>query len=105
MARIWFRASSRREKKTGSSGISKRGDVYLRFTADPRSPTAFRFRQVSRGKDPDGMAVARLIARRNINVAAVALANKNARIVWALVAHGRDYKSGYNSHQASGITA
>jgi len=28
-------------------------------------------------------------ARRNPDIAAVALANKNARTVWALLAHGR----------------
>jgi hypothetical protein len=38
-----------------------------------------------------------LAARRNANIAAVALANKNARIVWALLAHGRDYHAGYRS--------
>lgn len=32
-----------------------------------------------------------LLARRNPNVGAVALANKNAGIAWALLAHGRDY--------------
>ena len=37
----------------------------------------------------------RLLARRNKNVATVALANKNARIVWALLAHGRDYRADY----------
>jgi poly-gamma-glutamate capsule biosynthesis protein CapA/YwtB (metallophosphatase superfamily) len=39
--------------------------------------------------------LARLAARRNPNVAAVALANKNARIAWALLAHGREYQAGY----------
>jgi len=38
-----------------------------------------------------------MVARRNPNIAAVALANKNARTVWALLAHGRDYQSGYQS--------
>ena len=33
-----------------------------------------------------------LIKRRNANVAAVALANKNARIVWALLAHDREFR-------------
>ena len=36
-----------------------------------------------------------LIGRRHKNVAAVSLANKNARIVWALLAHDRDYQAGY----------
>jgi poly-gamma-glutamate capsule biosynthesis protein CapA/YwtB (metallophosphatase superfamily) len=35
--------------------------------------------------------------RRNPNIAAVALANKNARIIWALLAHGREYQAGYVS--------
>jgi transposase len=35
------------------------------------------------------------MARRNANVAAVALANKNARIVWALLAHDRTFRPDY----------
>ena len=35
------------------------------------------------------------MGRRNKNVAAVALANKNARTVWALLAHDRDYQADY----------
>jgi hypothetical protein len=42
----------------------------------------------------DGQAwLAKLIGRRNKNVAAVALANKNARIVWVLLAHDRQFRS------------
>ncbi len=37
-----------------------------------------------------------VVQRRNKNVAAVALASKNARIVWALLAHGRRYETGYS---------
>ncbi len=37
----------------------------------------------------------KLTNRRNKNVAAVALANKTARTVWALLAHGREFKAGY----------
>jgi transposase len=39
--------------------------------------------------------LARLLGRRHKNVAAVALANKNARTVWALLTHGRDYEPNY----------
>jgi transposase len=49
--------------------------------------------------------LARLAGRRNPNVAAVALANKNARIVWALLAHDRDYQFGYVSARAAGAAA
>jgi hypothetical protein len=44
--------------------------------------------------------LARLIGRRNPNVAAVALANKNARIIWALLKHERDCQPGYQSAAA-----
>jgi len=37
----------------------------------------------------------RLAAQRTRNIAAVALANKNARIVWALLAHERSFRPGY----------
>ena len=34
----------------------------------------------------------KLMARRNKNVATVALANKNARVVWALLANDRTFR-------------
>jgi len=37
----------------------------------------------------------RLLARRNKNIAAVALAAKTARIAWALLAHERSYQHDY----------
>ena len=39
--------------------------------------------------------LANLLNRRHANIAAVALANKNVRTVWALLAHGRDFKPDY----------
>jgi transposase len=36
-----------------------------------------------------------LLWRRAPNVVVVALANKMARTIWALLAHGRTYQSGY----------
>jgi hypothetical protein len=33
----------------------------------------------------------KLAERRAFNVAAVALANKMARVIWAVLAHGRSY--------------
>lgn len=37
----------------------------------------------------------RLLARRNKNIAAVAIANKNARIAWALRTHDREFRTDY----------
>jgi transposase len=36
-----------------------------------------------------------LLTRRHPNIAAVALANKNVRTVWALLAHGREFRADY----------
>ena len=39
--------------------------------------------------------MSRLLERKHPNVACVALANRNARIVWALLTHKRDYEPQY----------
>jgi transposase len=39
--------------------------------------------------------LAGIVRRRNKNVTTVALANKNARTVWALLANGRGYNADY----------
>lgn len=77
--------------KLGS--ISKRGDVYLRTLLIHGARAVIA--QFERKPDqPDGW-LKRLLARRNKNVAAVALAAKNARIAWALLAHERGYQRDY----------
>ena len=44
--------------------------------------------------------IKRLLERRHKNVAAVALANKNARIIWALLTYDRDYEPDYGQAAA-----
>jgi len=73
-------------------GISKRGDTYLRTLMIHGARAVIRFAE-SRA-EPDGW-LRKLMARRNKNVAAVALANKNARIVWALLANDRMFRPDY----------
>ncbi|CAD6563492.1 IS110 family transposase [Paraburkholderia sabiae] len=75
-------------------GISKRGDTYLRTLLIHGARAVIR--AVQRRNDQEGW-LPRLLQRRNPNVVAVALANKNARIVWALLAHGRSYQLGYQA--------
>ena len=81
--------------KTNLLGISKRGDVYLRTLLIHGARSLL----VNLKRHPDRLEgwLARVAARRNANIAGVAMANKNARIVWALLAHGRDYQAGYRS--------
>lgn len=72
-------------------GISKRGDSYLRTLLILGAQSALRV--ATRKVDHACNWLAKLMARRHQNVAAVALANKNARIVWALLAHNREYRT------------
>jgi transposase len=72
-------------------GISKRGDRYLRtlFIHGARSAV----RTVERRKDLRSVSISRLKGRQGPNVAAVALANRNARVLWALLTKGESYRT------------
>jgi len=73
-------------------GISKRGDSYLRTLMIHGARAVIRFAENK--AEPESW-LRKLMARRNKNVAAVALANKNARIVWALLANDRTFRPDY----------
>jgi transposase len=70
-------------------GISKRGDVYLRTLLIHGARAVIS--HVEHRCDQAESWLKRLLGRRNRNISAVALANKNARVVWALLAHDRQY--------------
>jgi transposase len=73
-------------------GMSKRGDSYLRTLLIHGARAVIA--QAQRKAQGDSWLL-KLIQRRNTNVAAVALANKNARIVWALLAQDREFRADY----------
>jgi len=73
-------------------GISKRGDKYLRMLLIHGARSVLKSSRAA--KDPTTW-LGRLLQRRPPNVAAVALANKMARQVWAILAHGRTYEPNY----------
>jgi transposase len=78
--------------KANLLGMSKRGDSYLR-TLLIHGARSVIYRA---GHETTSCSwVNAVIQRRNKNVAAVALANKNARTIWALLAHDRLYEAGY----------
>jgi len=78
--------------KSNLLSISKRGDTYLRTLLIHGARSVI----YHAAKKPESCSwVSAVVNRRNKNVAAVALANKNARIVWALLAHDRRYETGY----------
>ncbi len=75
-------------------GISKRGDTYPRTLPIHGARSA-----LTHAKEPDPW-IAALRQRRPLNVAVVALANKMARTIWALLAHERTYQKGFASRAA-----
>ena len=79
-------------------GMSKHGDSYLRTLLIHGARSVIRVAERKEGYPNSWLA--RLLGRRNKNVAAVALANKNARTVWALLAHDRDYQADYQPARA-----
>jgi transposase len=70
--------------------ITKRGDRYLRMLLVHGARAAVR--HAERRTDPGGVWINRLKARRGPNVAAVAVANKNARVAWKLLSTGQNYR-------------
>lgn len=73
-------------------GISKRGDTYLRTLLIHGARAVIRFAE---NKAKPESWLRKLMARRNKNIAAVALANKNARIVWALLVNNQTFHPDY----------
>ena len=83
-----------RQHSTGGKerllGISKRGDVYLRQLLIHGARAVLRVAE--RKEDPLSRWASALKARRHPNIAAVALANKLARIAYAILTTGHPYR-------------
>ena len=71
-------------------GISKRGDTYLRTLLIHGARAAVA--AAKRKQDARSRWITALAERRGANIAAVALANKNMRILWALMVRGDEYR-------------
>ena len=69
--------------------ISKQGDHYLRWLLVTGAMAVIRH---AKRNGTNVAWLAELIARRPTKVAAVALANKMARIAWVLLARGESYR-------------
>lgn len=72
-------------------GISKRGDSYVRSLLIHGARSVVRC--ADKKDDRLSLWIQSLKARRGTNKAAVALANKLARIAWAMVVNNRDYQA------------
>ena len=75
-------------------GISKRGNVYLRKILIHGARAAVL--RIKRDRAPIGAWLDALDARAPKNVVVVAMANKLARIAWAVLSSGEDYKPNSN---------
>ena len=71
-------------------GISKRGDTYVRGLLIHGARSVLL--RCKKKTDPKSRWLQGLIERRGFNRACVALANKNARTLWAMMAYGEEYR-------------
>ena len=71
-------------------GLSKRGNTYLRTLLIHGARSILR--RCDNRTDRRGIWMREVMERRGFNRACVALANKNARILWALMVHGEPYR-------------
>jgi transposase len=83
--------------KVRTGAISKRGDPYVRTLLIHGARSVIAHQRRAKRLSP---WLAQLLARRPLNVAVVALANKMARTAWALAAHGRTYQGHYGAQAA-----
>jgi transposase len=72
-------------------GISKQGDRYLRSLFVAGALAIIRYAKIHGAKHRPWLTA--LLARRPTKVAAIALANKIARVAWAMMAKGERYKA------------
>ncbi len=70
--------------------LSKRGDRYLRTLMIHGARAVLG--KAGGKEDPRSLWITRMRERRHPNVVAVALANKNARIVWSILSRGQEYQ-------------
>ena len=82
------RSSTRGKDKLGS--ISKQGDRYLRSLFTAGALAVIRYAKIHGTQHRPWLTA--LLARRPTKVAAIALANKLARMAWAMMARGERYK-------------
>jgi len=94
LASAWLGLVPRQHSTGGKTvllGISKRGDRYLRTLLIHSARSVIRGSEAK--TDSLGLWASRLKREKGFNVATVALANKLARIAWALLFHQTNYRS------------
>jgi transposase len=94
----WLGLVPRQRSSGGKSqllGISKRGDCYLRGLLVHGARAALSYAKRSNTLTPWQQA---LLHRKPLNKAVVAMAHRNARYIWAVLAKACDYRPSYSPH-------
>src|SRR5262249_62029651 len=82
--------------KVKQRGLSKKGDRYLRSLLVNGAMAVVKQAQIRPDKHP---WVTKLLGRMSKKQAAIAIANKTARIAWAIMVHGGVYQAGHRAAQ------
>ena len=82
--------------KVKQKGLSKKCDRYLRSLLINGAMAVVRHAQIRPDKHP---WVTKLLGRMSKKQAAVAIANKTARIAWAIMVHGGVYDAAHRAPQ------
>src|SRR5262245_44307445 len=82
--------------KVRQNGLSKKGDRYLRSLLVAGAMAVVQQAQIRPEKNP---WVAKLLGRMSAKQVAIAIANKTARIAWAIKVHGGVYEAGHRAPQ------
>jgi transposase len=80
--------------KVKQKGLSKKGDRYLRSLLVTGAMAIVRQAKIRPDKHP---WVTKLLGRMSAKQAAIAIANKTARIAWAIMVHGGVYEAGHRA--------
>src|SRR5215475_14918668 len=80
--------------KVRQNGLSKKGDRYLRSLLVTGAMAVVQKAQIRPDQNP---WVAKLLGRMSAKQAAIAIANKTARIAWAIMVHGGVYEAGHRA--------
>jgi transposase len=86
----WCRSRTRAEGKTSLAASANKATRYLRSLFTTGALAVIRYAKIHGTKHRPWLTA--LLARRPTKVAAIALANKMARMAWAMMTRGERYK-------------
>lgn len=86
-------------------GTSKRGDGYLRRLLVHGARAVVAAVRSSPNVQKQDKTIMGWVARKHMNVAVVAMANRNARIAWAVITQKRNFDRNFRDQLANQLAA